>query len=691
MRNTHNRLLPACKQLLITKAPTAERPEYITKALYGLAKAGHQLQQQQLQQLLAVLLQPQLLQQAEARQISNAVWAVARMGQQVQQQLLQQLLGAIVQRLPEVTVQGIANVLWAIATIAQQQQQQQQHVVNQEQLQQLLEAFIAMLSQANPQEVATVTWAVAKLGGQLSEQQLRDVTRGFYSKAAAAKPQDTSMLLSAVAYLTGPDRQLPQGQLQQITASFVTNVLLTTENNSIAVSGVLSAVAKIEGAVMPVRQLQQLLQAFSKWQDYTSAQALSQVLWAVAKLQGRASDTQQQQQQVWRQQQPLLLSLTESLARKATTMSPQGVSLVLWACSELRLFPAELVEALGLGLPRSGVSQQQQQQQQQQQWGKLVGNMSLQALSNTALALGRLGHMNSVAMGEVLLQVRTRLQQQQQHWQGTSVGGSSTGNADAATHSRSSSSSSSRDAGAAAGSSSSSHVAQAVSNICWAVAVLDLQELAGNLQELVAAVACRKDAWGSMTQQGMMQLHQVHVWLLDCKGLEVGKDQGFGQQGLGVLLTKQQLQQCSDAAAAARQSVAGSTAVSENHQAVFQTLRQLPLQWQEPPQLEQPAHPDAAVVIDIAAVLQSNIRSNIWSNIRLAVEVDGPQHFRWPDRESTGSTLYRNRVLRKRGYVVVSVSFHDWKGWCAAGEQQEQLLELIQQQQQSGDAGADAC
>jgi phage-related protein len=70
------------------------------------------------------------------------------------------------------------------------------------------------------------------------------------------------MLLSAVAQLTGPNCKLPQGQLQQVTSAFVTKVLQTTENTSTAVSAVLSAVAKMEGEVMPVRQLQQLLQVY---------------------------------------------------------------------------------------------------------------------------------------------------------------------------------------------------------------------------------------------------------------------------------------------------------------------------------------------------------------------------------------------------------------------------------------------
>jgi hypothetical protein len=66
--------------------------------------------------------------------------------------------------------------------------------------------------------------------------------------------------------------------------------------------------------------------------------------------------------------------------------------------------------------------------------------------------------------------------------------------------------------------------------------------------------------------------------------------------------------------------------------------------------------------------------------VRLAIEVDGPQHFRWPDRQPTGSTLYRSRVLTKRDYVVVTVSYYEWREWCETGVQKELLLQRIEQQ-----------
>jgi hypothetical protein len=408
------------------------------------------------------------------------------------------------------------------------------------------------------------------------------------------------MLLWGLAQ-QAPHCKLSQAQLQQITAAFVKSVKHTPGMHAVAVSGVLSAVAKMEQQ-LPSSQLQQLLQLASKWQNNMSAQALSNVLWAAAKLSTNSvslQQQQQQQQQRWQQQQrqqrPLLLSLSESLANFLADVSPQGVSLALWACSELLLFPALLLQALGTGLGSDNAAQLQQQQQQQ--WDRLLPGMSLQAAANVALALARLGHAD-VALMTKLTQHALSLVDQQQH---AAQCGSSSSNQIHITNSRENYSYSE-----SSSSSSSSSLAQAVCNICWAAAVLDLHELAGNVRRLAAAAACMKVAWGSINQQGLLQLQQVHVWLQDCQ-----HDQGLGvatadypSQGLAAVLTRQQLQQCSDAAAALqRQAAAAVTSVSDTQRAVFETLRQLPLFWQQQPQMEQLAEPDGAAVIDIAGVL----------------------------------------------------------------------------------------
>uniref|UniRef100_A0A383V5V8 RAP domain-containing protein n=1 Tax=Tetradesmus obliquus TaxID=3088 RepID=A0A383V5V8_TETOB len=84
--------------------------------------------------------------------------------------------------------------------------------------------------------------------------------------------------------------------------------------------------------------------------------------------------------------------------------------------------------------------------------------------------------------------------------------------------------------------------------------------------------------------------------------------------------------------------------------------------------MEQLAQPDGACLIDIAGVTAAGVR--------LAIEVDGPVHFVWPDRRLDGSSQHRNRTLAARGYAVVSVPYLRWDG-LGLYQQQQCLLQLI--------------
>jgi hypothetical protein len=95
------------------------------------------------------------------------------------------------------------------------------------------------------------------------------------------------------------------------------------------------------------------------------------------------------------------------------------------------------------------------------------------------------------------------------------------------------------------------------------------------------------------------------------------------------------------------------------------------LSWQQPPQQEQLAVPDGACLIDIAGVTADGVR--------LAIEVDGPYHFLWPDRRLDGRTQHRNRVLAARGYAMVSVPYYKWNNLKGSRERQQYLLQLIEE------------
>jgi hypothetical protein len=210
---------------------------------------------------------------------------------------------------------------------------------------------------------------------------------------------------------------------------------------------------------------------------------------------------------------------------------------------------------------------------------------------------------------------------------------------------------------------------QGMCNLCWSVAVLELQQLAGSVVQLVQAAASSQQQWREFASEELMQLHQVHLWLLD--------RQLVGGRGLAGALTQQQLQQCSGAWREQLRATAAELPVQFEHD-VLAALQQLTaagaLSWQRPPAPQQPAVPDGACLIDIAGVTADGVR--------LAVEVDGPTHFLWPDRRLNGRTQHRNRVLAARGYAVVGVPYFEWDKRAdykqqPSAQQVQYLLQLI--------------
>jgi hypothetical protein len=306
-----------------------------------------------------------------------------------------------------------------------------------------------------------------------------------------------------------------------------------------------------------------------------------------------------------RQQVPVaqLQHLLNALVGKLQQAEPQDVSNTLWACAKLCLIPQQLLAAPGL----AGLLQ--------------VGNP--QELANAAWACGQLGHRNEQLMGALLAEVQQRL---------------------AAAGARSSRSCNSQD----------------LCNLCWAVAVLDLQQHAQQVLQL--AQAC-SSMWSSTEAEEQQQLWQVHTWLLDFPLA--------GGQGLQDSLTQQQLQQCRAAWDESLQQSAKQRC-SDFQRSVFAAAQRLPVKWQQQPQMEQRSMgrdgvtPDGALLIDIAG--------RTVAGVLVAVEADGPTHFRQPDGGLMGTTQYRNRALAVRGYALVSVPGHDWARLRGDQQRQQQYL-----------------
>jgi hypothetical protein len=66
----------------------------------------------------------------------------------------------------------------------------------------------------------------------------------------------------------------------------------------------------------------------------------------------------------------------------------------------------------------------------------------------------------------------------------------------------------------------------------------------------------------------------------------------------------------------------------------------------------------------------------------VAIEADGPSHFIQPGNTLEGGTLFRNRALAARGYVVLSIPWWEWRQLQGADSKQQYLLAKLQGLQQ---------
>ena len=56
---------------------------------------------------------------------------------------------------------------------------------------------------------------------------------------------------------------------------------------------------------------------------------------------------------------------------------------------------------------------------------------------------------------------------------------------------------------------------QHLTNMCWAAAALDMQQLISHVEQFAAAVSSK---WEEAATENKQQLYQVHMWLLDEQG-----------------------------------------------------------------------------------------------------------------------------------------------------------------------------
>jgi hypothetical protein len=111
---------------------------------------------------------------------------------------------------------------------------------------------------------------------------------------------------------------------------------------------------------------------------------------------------------------------------------------------------------------------------------------------------------------------------------------------------------------------------------------------------------------------------------------------------------------------------------SNFHRSLFAAVKQLPIAWQQQPQMEQLSVDRDGVTRDGALLI--DIAGRTADGVLVAVEADGPTHFRQPDGGLMGTTQWRNRALALRGYRLVSVPCWEWDGLQGNKPRQQQYL-----------------
>ena len=557
-----------------------------------------------LKQLLQ-LLKPQL-QQLQPRGLAEVLLTCSKLGYG-DAGLFNTYVGVFVSKLQQADARRLANAVYAIATAPDSTTRQQCWPVVE---QRLLPAFMKAVGegQAEPQGISNVVWGVAKLGETLTEVQLKELVECLLTQLGAVEPQNIANTIWGVATM---GQQLPDQQVQLLVAGLVNKVDAAKPQ---AIANIILAVATM-GMQLPDQQIQLLVAGLVKKLVAAKPQAIANTLWGVATMgqQVHADQLQQLLKQlvhklanakpmdishtVWgiatmQQELPAqqLQQLLEVLAVNLPSPNPQAVSNTIWGVARLQPQPFLPLPLLGPEAKKAIIG--------------MLPAMIPQELANIAWACGILAYRDE----QLLLPLFNKARQV------FFLGMGSSSMAVEAT-------------------------SQNLANMCWAVAVLNMQQLISHVEQFAAAVSSK---WEEAAPENKQQLYHVHMWLLD---------QQNNSMGLVGCLTEQQLQDCREQWQKQVAEVVVSAKASKAHTAVYAAAQQLSF-LSQPPELEAPTA-DGLHSIDVLVVTSGGVM--------VAIEVDGFQHFRQPDLQPTGPTQWRNRSLAARGYVVVSVPPWEWR------------------------------
>jgi hypothetical protein len=461
---------------------------HVTAALQWLL--AHPREQPQAPEQLAAVVQ-QLVQcvdveQLSARTCASLAYYCSKLGYMQDLSLYKGLLQRIVEVKEDADPQGLSNMLYALGS-----QQQLRGLLDHDVLVTLLQQLQVTAACANAWDLSNAVWAAAKVGptGSVQLQQvLAQLMSSLSSKLDATNPQDLSNTLYALALLP---EAWPMDSALQLVKRLVQLLPQATPQEVANALWALGQYAE-RGWLVPVSKqwlaaATQLLHVLATKVTWTQSkvgeagasvdpQALSNACLGMVKLQNGCASPGQPQ--TW---QAPFGSAADVFVRVLPQSDPQGLANIVWSCGVVRHYPQQLLAAL---TEASSVPQVQQSDPQE--------------VANLAWALAVLApDLPPAALMASLLQRMQDLVAQQP----------------------------------------AAPTSQALSNTAWAVAVLDQQRLARQLEPLAAA-AFSEERWATSKVEALSQWHQVHLWLTDTQML--------GPAGLGAFpgVSQNKLVQC---------------------------------------------------------------------------------------------------------------------------------------------------
>jgi hypothetical protein len=399
--------------------------------------------------------------------------------------------------------QAVSNLLYAFGS-----QEQLHGLLEQDVLVELLQQLQQMAA-LNAQDVANALWAAAKAAPQDSpalKVVVAQLLGTFVGSASDATPQNVSNTLYALALLP---RAWPMDSALQLVEQLLQ--LLQRTHGAQSAANVLWAMGQYAErgwlSDLSDQSLAQVMAAATQLlgkvnggplqgsrSSAAKPQELANACWGVVKLQ-QLRVAPSSQRQPW--QAPLERAV-DAIVALLPQANSQDLSNTLWACGAVRYYPQQLLRAIA--------STPAPMPQVQQATPQEVGNMAW------ALAVLAPDPLPEALMASLLQRMQDLLTQQP-----------------------------------------AAVDAQNLSITAWAVAVMNQQQLAGQLAPLTAA-AFSQQHWPGSHEEAKKQWHQVHLWLTDT--------QVVGAAGLGAFpgVSQQELEQC---AAAWEEQLARDTTVSD--------------------------------------------------------------------------------------------------------------------------------